>query len=120
MATSKINILSCLEQSWNQIQNERTNVIDLNLRLFIVRIAPKTFAKIMQCVSFLSPRIYLTFKENILGAKNCSLYTLLTYIKAVWKIGSKNLKKKSKLFELKSIPRKKYHLFKKKNYLLTY
>jgi len=52
MATSKINILSCLEQSWNQMQNERTNVIDLNLRLFIVRIAPKTFAKIMQCVSF--------------------------------------------------------------------
>jgi len=58
MATSKINILSCLEQSWNQMQNERTNVIDLNLRLFIVRIAPKTFAKIMQCVSFTPSHIF--------------------------------------------------------------
>ena len=99
------------------MQNERTNVIDLNLRLFIVRIAPKTFAKIMQCVSFLSPRIYLTFKKNILGAKNCSLYTLLTYIGAVWKIGSKNLKK-IKLFELQSIPRKNTICLKKE--LLTY
>merc|ERR1711956_199242 len=34
-------------------------------------------------VSPLSPRIYLTFQKNILGAKNCSLYTLLTYIEAV-------------------------------------
>ena len=68
----------------------------------------------------LSPRIYLTFKKNILGAKNCSLYTLLTYIGAVWKIGSKNLKK-IKLFELQSIPRKNTICLKKElpTYLLA-
>jgi hypothetical protein len=76
------------------MQNERTNVIDLNLRLFIVRIAPKTFAKIMQCVSFKPSHIFDISEEYFRGKK-----LLTVYITDLHRSGMKNWVQK---FEKKS------------------